>query len=47
MVQFLKELFDTDRQTLKRYGGTADQIEAKSEEFANLTDAFQHSQKRW
>ncbi|HLR92292.1 MAG TPA: DEAD/DEAH box helicase, partial [Atopostipes sp.] len=38
MVQFLKELFDTDRQTLKRYGSVADQIEAMADEYEQLSD---------
>ena len=38
MVQFLKELFDTDRQSLKRYGVIADKIEAMEDEFEQLSD---------
>ena len=38
MVQFLKELFDTDRQSLKRYGKIADRIEALEDEYAALSD---------
>ncbi|HLR88400.1 MAG TPA: preprotein translocase subunit SecA [Atopostipes sp.] len=38
MVQFLKELFDTDRQSLKRYGTIADQIEAMENEYEQLSD---------
>lgn len=38
MVQFLKSLFDTDRQTLKRYNGVVDQIEGMAEEYSNLSD---------
>ena len=38
MVQFLKELFDTDRQSLKRYGKIADRIEALENEYAALSD---------
>lgn len=38
MVQFLKELFDTDRQTLKRYGEAADEIVAKADDYASLSD---------
>lgn len=38
MVQFLKELFDTDRQSLKRYGVIADKIEAMEDEFEQLPD---------
>ena len=38
MVQILKKIFDTDRQTLKRYGGIADQIENLAEKFGNLSD---------
>lgn len=38
MVQFLKELFDTDRQSLKRYGKIADRIEALENDYAALSD---------
>ncbi|SHE27499.1 preprotein translocase subunit SecA [Atopostipes suicloacalis DSM 15692] len=38
MVQFLKELFDTDRQSLKRYGKIANRIEALENEYAALSD---------
>ncbi|MEY8291507.1 preprotein translocase subunit SecA [Carnobacteriaceae bacterium 52-44] len=38
MVQFLKELFDTDRQSLKRYGTIADKIEAMENEYEQLSD---------
>ncbi len=38
MVQFLKKLFDTDRQALKRYEAEADQIEQMAEEYAQLSD---------
>src|SRR5699024_6440017 len=38
MVQFLKELFDTDRQSLKRYGKIADRVEALENEYAALSD---------
>ena len=38
MAQFLKDLFDTDRQSLKRYGTIADQIEAMEEEYKQLSD---------
>src|SRR5699024_8573672 len=38
MVQFLKELFDTDRQSLKRYGTIEDQIEAMENEYEQLSD---------
>ena len=38
MVQILKKMFDTDRQTLKRYGGIADQIESLADQFGNLSD---------
>lgn len=38
MVQFLKQIFDTDRQTLKKYGQVADQIEEMAEEYAGLSD---------
>ena len=38
MVQFLKKMFDTDRQSLKRYGSTADQIESLAADFDRLSD---------
>ncbi len=38
MVQILKKMFDTDRQTLKRYGGIADQIENLADKFEKLSD---------
>ena len=38
MVQILKKMFDTDRQSLKRYGGIADQIENLADKFDNLSD---------
>ncbi len=38
MVQFLKQLFDTDRQALKKYGLVADQIEEMADEYAKLSD---------
>jgi preprotein translocase subunit SecA len=38
MVQFIKNLFDTDRQALKRYSNLADQIGNLSDEYANLSD---------
>jgi preprotein translocase subunit SecA len=38
MVQFLKKLFDTDRQVLKRYGEVADRIENLADEYEALSD---------
>ena len=38
MVQFLKKMFDTDRQSLKRYGSTADKIESLAADFDRLSD---------
>lgn len=38
MVQFLKKLFDTDRQALKRYGLEADRIEEMSKEYEAMSD---------
>ena len=38
MVQFLKKLFDTDRQALKRYGEIADRIENIADEYQALSD---------
>ena len=38
MIQTLKKIFDTDRQTLKGYGIIADQIENLADKFANLSD---------
>lgn len=38
MVQFLKKLFDTDRQVLKRYGEMADRIENLADEYEALSD---------
>lgn len=38
MAQFLKDLFDTDRQSLKRYSTIADQIEAMEEQYKQLSD---------
>lgn len=38
MVQFIKELFDTDRQALKRYTALADHIETMEDEYKNLSD---------
>ncbi len=38
MVQFLKKLFDTDRQALKRYSLVADQIEQMAEDYERMSD---------
>ena len=38
MVQFLKDLFDTDRSALKRYGEIADQIVEMADEYEALSD---------
>ena len=38
MVQILKKMFDTDRQTLKGYGSIADQIENLADKFEKLSD---------
>ncbi len=38
MVQFLKKLFDTDRQVLKRYSEVADRIENLADEYDALSD---------
>ncbi len=38
MVQFIKNIFDTDRQSLKRYGTIADQIEAMEQNYSQLSD---------
>lgn len=39
MVQFLKKLFDTDRQALKRYSLIADQIEQMAADYERLSDS--------
>ena len=38
MIQTLKKIFDTDRQTLKGYGIIADEIENLADKFENLSD---------
>lgn len=38
MVQFLKKIFDTDRQALKRYGLVADEIESKAKQYEAMSD---------
>lgn len=38
MAQLLKQLFDTDKKTLKRYGKIADEIETLASEMENLSD---------
>lgn len=39
MVQFLKKIFDTDRQALKRYSSIADQIEQMAADYESLSDS--------